>query len=170
MLDLILKLDYSYLLQYFERPTIQLFIFFVDIIFAVIGTLLIEVPYVRFVMKYENIKGICLINILTNITLNTFVFIFMYFGQVFNFYKDSIILIFKLILFGLELLAIPIIESLYYIKTNVYFISRKRIWINTYIANLLSFLFGVFVYVSILSGNSVIYGIKYLLFLLWIGG
>jgi len=101
------------------------------IVFALVITLLIEVPYVALVMKYRPVKNILGINVFTNVLINTILYVFNE-----SDYTFVIWLVF-------ELIFIPVAEWWFYINTDMNGLSKKRIIINTYIANSLSAGIGV---------------------------
>ena len=101
------------------------------IVFAVVITLLIEVPYVKFVMKYRPVRNIIGINVFTNVLINTILYVFNE-----SDYTFVIWLVF-------ELVFIPVAEWWFYINTDMNGLSKKRIIINTYIANSISAGIGV---------------------------
>lgn len=101
------------------------------IVFALVITLLIEVPYVALVMKYRPVKNILGINVFTNVLINTILYVFNESDHTF-----VIWLVF-------ELIFIPVAEWWFYINTDMNGLSKKRIIINTYIANSISAGIGV---------------------------
>lgn len=101
------------------------------IVFALVITLLIEVPYVALVMKYRPVKNILGINVFTNVLINTILYVFNE-----SDYTFVIWLVF-------ELIFIPVAEWWFYINTDMNGLSKKRIIINTYIANSISAGIGV---------------------------
>ena len=90
-------------------------------------TLLIETPYVYFVMKYKCVKNIIAINVFTNIFLNIMILIAN------EMYLETLV-----ILGILELFFIPLTEIWFYNATDMYHLTKRRIIIHTYIANFLS--------------------------------
>ena len=109
------------------------------LIAALAVTLLIEVPYVYFVMKYKAVRNIIAVNVFTNVFLNTVFFLLDSFGN--YHYLDPDIWIIVLAVF--ELFIIPVAESWFYVKTDTYGLSKKRIIVNTYAANIISCITGV---------------------------
>lgn len=101
------------------------------IVFALVITLLIEVPYVALVMKYRPVKNILGINVFTNVLINTILYVFNESDHTF------------IIWLVLELIFIPVAEWWFYINTDMNGLSKKRIIINTYIANSISAGIGV---------------------------
>ncbi|MBQ9866922.1 MAG: hypothetical protein IJM34_07870 [Lachnospiraceae bacterium] len=101
------------------------------IVFALVITLLIEVPYVALVMKYRPVKNILGINVFTNVLINTILYVFNESDHTF------------IIWLVFELIFIPVAEWWFYINTDMNGLSKKRIIINTYIANSLSAGIGV---------------------------
>ena len=96
------------------------------IVFALVITRLIEVPYVALVMKYRPVKNILGINVFTNVLINTILYVFNESDHTF-----VIWLVF-------ELIFIPVAEWWFYINTDMNGLSKKRIIINTYLANSIS--------------------------------
>ena len=90
-------------------------------------TLIIETPYIFFVMKYKSVKNIIAINVFTNVFLNTMILISN------EMYLETLI-----ILGILELFFIPPAEIWFYNATDLNHLTKRRIIMHTYIANFLS--------------------------------
>lgn len=99
---------------------------FLVIVIALVLTLLIEVPYVALVMKYRPVKNIIGINVFTNVFINTILYVFSEFEYL-------------IVVWGVfELIFIPAAEAWFFINTDTNGLSKKRIILNTYIANIIS--------------------------------
>ena len=99
---------------------------FLVIVIALVLTLLIEVPYVALVMKYRPVKNIIGINVFTNVFINTILYVFSEFEYL-------------IVVWGVfELIFIPVAEAWFFINTDTNGLSKKRIILNTYIANIIS--------------------------------
>ena len=105
---------------------------------AVLMTLILEGPYVYFIMGYKSIPGIIGINVFSNVLFNSVLFIFMV-PLIFLFdHGQGLDLTWLLF----EFVIVPWIEISLYKKTNLFGLSNVRIIVNTYIANILSGVLG----------------------------
>lgn len=107
-------------------------------------TLAIEFPIIFFTGITRNKNYIVAVNALTNVCLNTVLILSFLFNM--REYEQTL----SIVTLALELTAIPIAESLLYLKISE--APKVKVWLITYLANFASFLVGLFV-VGLIGGS-----------------
>ena len=110
-------------------------------VFPLLFTLLIEVPYVYFVLRYKFVKNIVCVNTFTNVFLS-FVIHSLKMLSIISANDFMFIAVIAIAFVLFEFLFIPLIEADFYVKTSCRVLVKKYVIRHVYVVNMLSLFIG----------------------------